>query len=1065
MASTLGSTNVADALYNQYLGLPTVVTNASITQNEGYGSSRLFTDVGHVYANLIPSFSPDDFTGTTVNFPDGSQKRQSVSHPDLWQYTGVPLSNVRTGTSESVRSDFLQQCITSYQFYVYMNGKKRYPPNATNNYSLDGNAGVLTFYASEDPTAAVTMDFVRYEGPLLSDAVAPGLQSVTDTGNTTSNVVQFLTGLVTSNITVTGSFSDSMGPGTSGQVLTSSGTGVNWSSELFVSNARISGNLTVQGNIITESQQVLLISDPIITVGANLFQKANVGVVFDTYGPTPNVMVVYSPFSNALQMAWTRSANDSLDPVPDSTENLQVNVFGNVTANAFVATCSTGLLDQNLLVGPPPAVTDLTVTRASTYVSVSWNPPPRVSVGFLGTPLPLLKNLHGKGATVDFTSYDSWSGNAIVFSSVISDTYLDGSSFGIANQVWVHYAPSFTGDTINVWYTNYSSQSNQSQIAVGGYVTAGAPSEPLVVSATVSPTFDASLSYLPPVIQNSFDHSDFPGLSRYKFQVSSIQLNASTSPPVADIRTLLVSASTPSPKMLNSCYPESQYTVDISANNVANTMFGTTNTFAFTTDILPPPTIAAPTLTFPAPTISVYRVSDQSHLTAIDSSLTSITSDPFTFLVNTQANRGTIPLTTTVISTITTSVIGGPSLAYHTFGGAAPISSTALNLTLNPMTIIDGYSGITGSQGYYQIATANLRINLQTSSAQQSVTVQHDGSPIGFPYTYFYESLTTVPNVLGASVSFTPKTLSTAFVSGVNVVVGTSTFNASVSSVTNTGVNFQPQYPVTFTPSGGSAVNSTILGATATVSISQSYAETATLDTVVRNIKGSIVIPTKTIVGYFDQSSYTLITSTLGAGNAGALAWFSNPGSVPPPSGAASSYDQTRSIVSTPDLQISNGSFTTRGGLHALNYSTAVFPYNTVNYSGVSLTGARYATFTWSVPSGQKADHNSSASGYQHFEFIGMTSPVVNNGGLIQVAGDTFQLYYKYIDESNPVSNFNTGWFSVTDTDNAALVNGTRTVTVNTNNNYVATSGSCKVYMIVGLPMSQPVAFKFVTLN
>ena len=148
----------------------------------------------------------------------------------------------------------------------------------------------------------------------------------------------------------------------------------------------------VSGNHQT-SQSVAF--NNVVTISSNLTIGSNLSIL-DT---ASNVLSVTG------NIAATRFIGDgshllnissNLQQITSGTGNVTTNdlYLANVTANNFLATCPTGLLDLKLLVGPPPPlIFDPVVLNDGTRITVQWTVPPQIQTGFLNEPLPLFSNL------------------------------------------------------------------------------------------------------------------------------------------------------------------------------------------------------------------------------------------------------------------------------------------------------------------------------------------------------------------------------------------------------------------------------------------------------------------------------------------------------------------------------------------------------------------------------------------------------------------------------------------------------------------------------------------------
>jgi cytoskeletal protein CcmA (bactofilin family) len=168
------------------------------------------------------------------------------------------------------------------------------------------------------------------------------LQDVSDYGNTTTNTLEFnnpTTGFVSiSNVGIANTSpihtldvgSNLYVSDTDSNVLTVLG------SAYIEQNLVVDGNLTVRGDSTLVHSENLTISDPIIELGTN---NTSTDFIFDLgiimNRPGSNVTVGYIEDAEKLVLAYTDSSPSGRYIVPDSSNALSVQVYGNVTANAY----------------------------------------------------------------------------------------------------------------------------------------------------------------------------------------------------------------------------------------------------------------------------------------------------------------------------------------------------------------------------------------------------------------------------------------------------------------------------------------------------------------------------------------------------------------------------------------------------------------------------------------------------------------------------------------------------------------------------------------------------------
>jgi hypothetical protein len=763
-------------------------------------------------------------------------------------------------------------------------------------------------------------------------------------------------------------------------------------------------------------------------------------------------------------------------------------------AKAIVALNPTGLLDSNLLVGPPPVAPFGTPVYDSTHIIVPWTIPTQIQTGFYPEPLPLLSKMNFSGLGVTVSPADSAEmvarrSNTIIFSKSgttgIQDIVVDGVAY---NNAYVQVvSPSFSSGDLIGWYSNYNTSSyNSNTVNIVGFTSAGVPGAPrnLGQAYLSTPPFQANFFIGKPVIEDSLVPTDFPGISTYRLQFSATQQLNSYGVPRDTRGDAFLSYTSSSQSITASVlYPETTYTVLVSANNKVNTSFGASTTFIINTTVLPIPTLTR-TLSFAGQRYMTraFRTSDLSELQypLILGSLNKITSDPFEFNVMTNTDvRGTRATPATVLSAMTT-VPPGPQLDFYNFGGngSDTTSSSIGSITLTKFAYGDAYDGQPGYEGYYKLGELIVEVDLTASDAAQSIEIRQNGSLIGGTYRYYWQDCQGNPNTSASTETFVKNTLVTQYITGVNVIVGTSTFDVSVTGTTNMGTYFQPEKQVSYAFDGASFSGSRIDDPT-TVTLTVAPTDFATsfpLSFTANNMNGS---STKSLTNrsiLVDANSYALVTSfpakqTPGA-KKGTLRWIPGVSEVTAslPTDVASDFDHSKDITAPLYLnamQISNGTFTTE--VPSINYAApGTFPTNTVDYRGIPVSGYRFTVFSWNAPRDQVVDLN----GLQEFTFEGLTlngapttiDRTTSGISLGSSSGPAMYFAFRYIDESAPTGpNFNTQWFDATDVYQGE--DGTNVLKVSSNQWDVPTSDTCYLYCVVGMPMSSSVRFKFLTRN
>jgi len=185
--------------------------------------------------------------------------------------------------------------------------------------------------------------------PSLLDTKTKTLQDVTDTGNTTTNIVQFnntTTSLVTSsNINIGSNVSIAGLIDTNKQHLTMVGTDgflknaptyVDPVSGKYIINAaeaEISGNLTLAGNTTVFTSNNVVIEDRIFGIGVNnAVHDLDTGIIMehDDSGTYANVGIIYHPPTHELSLGYTQNTTSDNHVLNMDNQELKVQVYGNL---------------------------------------------------------------------------------------------------------------------------------------------------------------------------------------------------------------------------------------------------------------------------------------------------------------------------------------------------------------------------------------------------------------------------------------------------------------------------------------------------------------------------------------------------------------------------------------------------------------------------------------------------------------------------------------------------------------------------------------------------------------
>ena len=98
----------------------------------------------------------------------------------------------------------------------------------------------------------------------------------------------------------------------------------------------IYGDLEVRGNTTHLSTQNLLVEDPILALGANNTSSSlDTGLIVLVYQGDSNVAFGYRGASNEFIISHTLSSPDDSELIPDTSNAINVHVYGDVTADTF----------------------------------------------------------------------------------------------------------------------------------------------------------------------------------------------------------------------------------------------------------------------------------------------------------------------------------------------------------------------------------------------------------------------------------------------------------------------------------------------------------------------------------------------------------------------------------------------------------------------------------------------------------------------------------------------------------------------------------------------------------
>jgi predicted acyltransferase (DUF342 family) len=404
------------------------------------------------------------------------------------------------------------------------------------------------------------------------------------------------------------------------------------------------------------------------------------------------------------------------------------------------------------------------------------------------------------------------------------------------------------------------------------------------------------------------------------------------------------------------------------------------------------------------------------------------------------------------------------------------VSSTGITIVTNLPTDSYAASNAQ-QRGFYLQTTSQVRLSgasIFTASNQQSTVrlVQKQtgsgGSTSSTTYNFYYDTLSGPPNTMTTQHYLNGTTSSAAVqISGIWVLQGTISLTAN-TTVSNMGTYFYTpnnllqynssttQYETTLanlSPNSDSnitdgAFNSSISFSNTGITYSNAaYATSIPFTTTAFNAltaSNSATASASSISAILDTPSYTLINSTFKTSISAASMTTSSSSGFRVYSGVVQSgkniptylyngttayytvpYSNAWSLVNssnselydgTQELMVANGKIISYSATNMISYSGYNYgstSSNSLNYSGISTTGYRYATFAWRV--------SSSLSGTNQTLNIVLNgvSNSANNGSLLYAdSTNKLALFFRVEDSSNLTlssSAISTYWISAND--------------------------------------------------
>lgn len=510
------------------------------------------------------------------------------------------------------------------------------------------------------------------------------------------------------------------------------------------------------------------------------------------------------------------------------------------------------------LVDPPPPILVGTPISRTTDIYLPWTYPAQINVGFMNQWVPLLSTFNATLVTTasmpapgsniianqSVGFIDNHNGSpcvtGLVLSKVAGVSQIEQRQFPSETTSRTAYiyrntnlATMTTGTNyVNLWYANYNSLRNISTINFDPFVQSGVPtapnsltlSNPLVTSLTLSYTAPTSVDDTDPastatIIKYGIRYISIASSKRFIGTTTFTNGSSDTLFAVTDSGTYV--NGTALQYTFPNFYPDSEYTLFVSATNSVNPTAGPEASIVGSTTGLTPNTLNA--VTFPARYFSngtVTKISDNAPATNVVNASSSWTSDPFTTPIHSSQNRGVGGTTATALMTLSSSVVTpftthtGPSVVFDGFGRPSPslIPSGVLSVTVG--TRDKYYASTAPLRGFYLESVNTITINSMAFSPSNQINTltvtQTQGNPSITPvartFTYYYDNTNGNPTVATCTFGFASAPLA-AQVSGVWILYGSPIFTVRTTA-TNMGNYFYSNPLLNYTNTIGNVTNS-----------------------------------------------------------------------------------------------------------------------------------------------------------------------------------------------------------------------------------------------------------------
>ena len=635
--------------------------------------------------------------------------------------------------------------------------------------------------------------------------------------------------------------------------------------------------------------------------------------------------------------------------------------------------------------------------------------------------------------------------------SAIATVQFPQDSLGTLRKAYVYKDVTLGGMTSNgpnivrAWYSNANPSTNTAFTSFDIYITSGPPSAPTSFTYNTLTATSVNLTYGAPLSNDINNAGSALTIAQYNISGNSVpngrRYGSTSNDTIASINN-----GTNLSLARSGLYPDSVYSFYVNAvNSDSKTSSNASLLNISTLNLTPTYTTVQPTQFSGRYYGATVRpiANSATTVTNLLSNATNWVSSNFIAPIHTVANRGSTGTSIMNISTTLSNsgvTVAGPQVAFDGYPATTPSAVVTNNITLTPANVYDDKAAPGAQQGFYLNSSNTIQLGAATFVSSSNVyqlntTLSQAGAFVNTQtFQFYYDNIVGNPTIASNPTLTFSATPSNVQVSGVTIIHSAPSFTVG-TSVTNMGRYFYKDPMLNFTLTCGGVTTSPTVSDLATITAgydsglkifttgSLTFSNTLTsgslsgiyntagisLSVYANNINGSSSTSNATgISAIVDTPSYTLTRVTLpqtiptGTTGIGYRVWagVENANLVPDIDGTTTytsiQYDNSWDISSSSgtynpsqELQVVNGAFLTKTSGGYLNYSSS---YNNtgLNYSGISATGYRYASFVWKIPANVAAYNNLS------FTLNGFTGGLSLSGQYIYVAGTTpLYLFYR----------------------------------------------------------------------